>query len=144
MIMDICTVQDMEMEKLKEKYFKSLLEQLKSNDKHQEDQNSLLLEMYLAYIYSKQTSNFKEFIEITIDETNKQLEIKLQSYRTSNFNSNNKWDYELRKSAFTNLSNSMKVLYYILRDSILHLEQQKFLEKYEYLRMEASLFLLIA
>jgi hypothetical protein len=67
MIMDICTdgnVQDMEMEKLKEKYFKSLLEQLKINEKHQEDQDSLLLEMYLAYIYSKQISNFKEFIEI--------------------------------------------------------------------------------
>ena len=62
MMMDICTdgnVQDMEMEKLKEKYFKSLLEQLKINEKHQEDQDSLLLEMYLAYIYSKQISNFK-------------------------------------------------------------------------------------
>ncbi len=56
MIMDTCTdgnVQDMEMEKLKEKYFKSLLEQLKINEKHKEDQDSLLLEMYLAYIYSK-------------------------------------------------------------------------------------------
>jgi hypothetical protein len=139
MIMDICTVQDMEMEKLKKKYFKSLLEQLKINEKHQEDQNSLLLEMYLAYIYSKQISNFKEFIEITIEETNKQLEKKLQSYRTSNFNFNNKWDCHLRKSAFTNLSNNMKVLYHILRDSI-HLEQQKFLEKYKYLRMEVSSF----
>ena len=58
MMMDICTdgnVQDMEMEKLKEKYFKSLLEQLKINEKNQEDQDSLLLEMYLAYIYSKQS-----------------------------------------------------------------------------------------
>ena len=116
-----------------------MLEQLKINEKYQVDQDSLLLEMFLAYIYSKQISDFKEFIRITIDETHKRLEIKLQSYRTSNFNSNNKWDYELRKSAFTNLSNNMKVLYYILRDSI-HLEQQKFLEKYEYLRMEVSSF----
>ena len=142
MMMDICTdgnVQDMEMEKLKEKYFKGLLGQLKINEKHQVDQDSLLLEMFLAYIYSKKISDFKEFIRITIDETHKRLEIKLQSYRTSNFNSNNKWDYELRKSAFTNLSNNMKVLYYILRDSI-HLEQQKFLEKYAYLRMEVSSF----
>ncbi len=47
-MMDICTdgnVQDMEMEKLKEKYFKGLLEQLKINEKHQVDQDSLLLEM---------------------------------------------------------------------------------------------------
>ena len=142
MMMDICTdgnVQDMEMEKLKEKYFKSLLEQLKINEKHQEDQDSLLLEMYLAYIYSKQISNFKEFIVITIDETNKRFELKLQSYRASNFNSNNNWDCHLRKSAFTHLSNNMKVLYYILRDSI-HLEQQKFLEKYKYLRLEVSSF----
>ena len=43
MMMDICTdgnVQDMEMEKLKEKYFKGLLEQLKINEKHQVDQDS--------------------------------------------------------------------------------------------------------
>ena len=141
MMMDICTdgnVQDMEMEKLKEKYFKGLLGQLKINEKHQVDQDSLLLEMFLAYIHSKQIS-FKEFIRIIIDETIKRLEIKLQSYRASNFNSNNKWDNDLRKSAFTHLSNNMKVLYYILRDSI-HLEQQKFLEKYAYLRMEVSSF----
>ena len=88
-MMDICTdgnVQDMEMEKLKEKYFKGLLEQLKINEKHQVDQDSLLLEMFLAYIHSKQIS-FKEFIRIIIDETIKRLEIKLQSYRASNFNS---------------------------------------------------------
>ncbi len=51
MIMDICTdgnVQDMEMKKLKEKYVKGLLEQLKINEKHQVDQDSLLLEMFLA------------------------------------------------------------------------------------------------
>ena len=141
MMMDICTdgnVQDMEMEKLKEKYFKGLLGQLKINEKHQVDQDSLLLEMFLAYIHSKQIS-FKEFIRIIIDETIKRLEIKLQSYRASNFNSNNNWDCHLRKSAFTHLSNNMKVLYYILRDSI-HLEQQKFLEKYAYLRMEVSSF----
>ena len=55
-MMDICTdgnVQDMEMEKFKEKYFKSLLEQLEINEKHQVDQDSLFLEMYLAYNYSK-------------------------------------------------------------------------------------------
>ena len=125
MITDTCT-DGVEIIKLKEIYFKSLLEQLKTNERHQEDQVSLLLEMFLAYIHSKQIS-FKDFIEITIEETNKQLEKKLQSYRTSNFNFNNKWDCHLRKSAFTNLSNNMKVLYYILRDSI-HLEQQKFLE----------------
>ena len=106
MMMDICTdgnVQDMEMEKLKEKYFKSLLEQLEINEKHQVDQDSLLLKMYLAYNYSKQISDFKEFIEITIDETNKRLELKLQSDRATKFYSDNKWDYELRKSAFTHL-----------------------------------------
>ena len=56
MMMDICTdgnVQDMEMEKLKEKYFKGLLGQLKINEIHQVDQDSLLLEMFLAYIHSK-------------------------------------------------------------------------------------------
>ena len=129
----------MEMEKFKEKYFQSLLEQLEINEKHQVDQDSLLLEMYLAYNYSKQISDFKEFIEITIDETNKRLELKLQSDRATKFYSDNKWDYELRKSAFTHLSNNMKVLYYILRDSI-HLEQPEFLEKYKYLRLDISSF----
>jgi len=44
MMMNICTdgnVQDMEMEKLKGKYFKGLFEQLKINEKHQVDQDSL-------------------------------------------------------------------------------------------------------
>ncbi len=59
-------VQDMEIEKLKEIYFERLLEQLKTNERHQEDQDSLLLEMFLAYIHSKQIS-FKEFIRIIID-----------------------------------------------------------------------------
>ena len=58
MIMEICTggiVQDMEMERLKEIYFNRLLEQLKINERHQEDQDSLLLEMFLAYIHSKKS-----------------------------------------------------------------------------------------
>ena len=45
MIMDICTdgiVQDMEIVKLKEKYFERLLEQLKTNERHQEDQVKFL------------------------------------------------------------------------------------------------------
>ena len=141
MIMDICTdgiVQDMEIVKIKEKYFERLLEQLKTNERHQEDQVSLLLEMFLACIHSKQIS-FKGFIEVTIDETIKRLEIKLQSDRKSNFYSNNKWDRDLGKSAFTQLSNNLKVLYYTHRDSI-QLEQQRFLEKYQYLRMEVSSF----
>ena len=138
MMMTDVIVQDMEIVKLKEKYFESLLEQLKTNERHQEDQVSLLLEMFLACIHSKQIS-FKEFIEVTIDETIKRLEIKLQSDRKSNFYSNNKWDRDLGKSAFTHLSNNMKVLYYTLRDSI-QLEQQRFLEKYQYLRMEVSSF----
>ncbi len=91
-MMDICTdgnVQDMEMEKLKEKYFKGLLEQLTINEKHQVDQDSLLLEMFLAYIYSKQQiSDFKEFIRITIDETHKRLEIKVNPDVTIHFEKN--------------------------------------------------------
>ena len=97
MMMDIRTdgiVQDMEIVKIKEKYFERLLEQLKTNERHQEDQVSLLLEMFLACIHSKQIS-FKGFIEVTIDETIKRLEIKLQSDRKSNFYSNNKWDRDL-------------------------------------------------
>ena len=56
MIMADGIVQDMEIEKLKEMYFERLLEQLKTNERHQEDQVSLLLEMFLAYIHSKQIS----------------------------------------------------------------------------------------
>ncbi len=92
-------VQDMEIEKLKAIYFERLLEQLKTNERHQEDQVSLLLEMFLAYIHSKQIS-FKEFMRIIIDETIKRLEIKLQSDRKSNLYSNNKWGPRSRKECF--------------------------------------------
>jgi hypothetical protein len=45
MIMADKIVQDMEMKKLKEMNFERLLEQLKTNERHQEDQVSLLLEI---------------------------------------------------------------------------------------------------
>ena len=45
-----------ERERLREQFFERLLEQSIRNEKHQVDQDSLLLEMYLSYIYFKKTT----------------------------------------------------------------------------------------
>jgi len=45
-----------ESERLKEQFFERLLEQSIRNEKHQVDQESLLLEMYLSYIYFKKNN----------------------------------------------------------------------------------------
>ena len=70
--------------KLTEAFFNKLFEQLKINEKHQKEQESLLLEVYLSYINLKlkgQNSDlqFKEFIKIIEDETNTRADKKIQS-----------------------------------------------------------------
>lgn len=67
--------------KLTEAFFNKLFEQLKINEKHQKEQESLLLEMYLSFFNLKlkgQNSDlkFKEFINIIEDETNTRLDKK--------------------------------------------------------------------
>ena len=124
-----------ESERLKEQFFERLLEQSIRNEKHQVDQESLLLEMYLSYIYFKKTTSdqmFKEFIQFIIDETHQHIEANLQQgclvKRRDNF----------RRSIFRYISNQMKDLYTLLRDSLI-LSQQSFSEKYNYMLKKKSL-----
>ena len=77
---------------------------------------------------------FKEFINIIVDETNTSLDKKLQSDKASH-GSTEVQAYAQKRSAFIHVSNNMKVLYSILRDSSLCLEQEKFFEKYNSLSM---------
>ena len=117
-----------ERERLREQFFERLLEQSIRNEKHQVDQESLLLEMYLSYIYFKKTTSdqmFKEFIQFIMDETHQHIEAILQQgclKRRDN----------LRRSIFRYISNQMKDLYILLRDSLI-LSQQSFSEKYNYM-----------
>ena len=89
---------------VKEVFFNRLLLQLKVNEKHLQDQDALLLEMYLVHIYSNERSNqpFKEFIDIIKDETESRLQIKLQIDRQSDWYSDGK-DLQLKRSTFKKL-----------------------------------------
>jgi hypothetical protein len=69
---------------LTEAFFNNLFDQLKINEKHQKEQESLLLEMYLSHINLKLKEKnddfkFKEFINIIEEETITRLDTKTQS-----------------------------------------------------------------
>ncbi len=120
-----------------------MFQQLKINEKHQQKQESLLLEMYLSHLNLKlkgenKDLKFKEFINIIEDETITRLEIKIQS-DTISHGFTNEQTYAQKKSYCSHVSNNMKVLYSILRDSLC-LEQEKFFEKYKYLSMQRTSF----
>jgi hypothetical protein len=85
MEMEVCLVAS--HDNAKEVYLNSLLTQLKVNEEHQRNQESLLLEIYLADIHSKNLScyQFKEFITLFIDETTARLDVIIQSNRTSDW-----------------------------------------------------------
>ena len=124
-----------ERERLREQFFERLLEQSIRNEKHQVDQDSLLLEMYLSYIYFKKTTSdqlFKEFIQFITDETHEHIEANLHQgclvKRRENF----------RRGIFRHISTKMKDLYTLLRDSLI-LNQQSFSEKYSYMFKKKSL-----
>jgi hypothetical protein len=138
MEMEVCLVAS--HDNAKEVYLNSLLTQLKVNEEHQRNQESLLLEIYLADIHSKNLScyQFKEFITLFIDETTARLDVKIQSNRTSDWFKEG-MSYNLKRSAFRQLGRNLKFLYCVLRDS-LQLEQHKCLQKYEYLSLEAKSF----
>jgi hypothetical protein len=128
--------------KLTEAFFNKLFEQLKINEKHQKEQESLLLEVFLSYIYLKlkgQNSDlqFKEFIKIIEDETNTRADKKIQSAIASHGFTTDEQAYAQKRSYFRHVSNNMKVLYFILRDSLC-LEQEKFFEKYIHLSMQRT------
>jgi hypothetical protein len=114
--------------------------QLKINEEHQRNQESLLLEIYLADIYSKNLScyQFKGFINLFIDELTVRLDVKILSDRTSEWFKEG-MSYDLKRSAFKHLGNNMKLLYRILRDS-LQLKQHQCVQKYKYLSLEAKSF----
>jgi len=138
MEMEVCLVAS--HDNAKEVYLNSLLTQLKVNEEHQRNQESLLLEIYLADIHSKNLScyQFKEFITLFIDETTARLDVIIQSNRTSDWFQEG-MSYNLKRSAFRQLGRNLKFLYCVLRDS-LQLEQHKCLQKYEYLSLEAKSF----
>ena len=123
---------------VKEVFFNRLLLQLKVNEKHLQDQDALLLEMYLVHIYSNERSNqpFKEFIDIIKDETESRLQIKLQIDRKSDWYSDGK-DLQLKRSTFKTLFKNTKSLYEILRASLC-LEHHTFSEKYSYLNLDEN------
>ena len=127
--------------KLTEAFFNRLFEQLQINEKHQKGQEFLLLEMYLSHINLKLKGKnsdlkFKEFIDIIVDETNTRLDKKIQSDKESHGFTDGP-AYAQRKIYFKHVSNNMKVLYCILRDSLC-LEQENFFEKYKYLSMQGT------
>ena len=128
---------------LTEAYFKQLFAQLKINENHRKKQETLLLEMYLSHINLKlkgenKDLKFKEFINIIEDETIRRLEIKIHSDKISHgFTAAQV--YTQKRSYCSHVSNDMKVLYSILRDSLC-LEQEKFFEKYRYLSMQGTSF----
>ena len=127
-----------ESERKKEEFFRKLFEQLIRNETHQKEQNSLLLEIYLSYsVYKTSDQLFKEFVEFIAYETNARFEFNMQSRREKPGYNDNK-AFAIRRSTFRHISNHMKVLYIILRDS-LTLEQQPFLEKYNYIMNKNSL-----
>ena len=128
------SIEILRIKELKEAYFNRLIEELKENEKYQTNQDSLLLEIYLSHFYSKQCNDlmFQDFINIIEGGIHIRLETKIQSYDFTD-----KTAYNLRRNAFRQLSMKMKFLYNILRDS-LQFEQQKFLEKYEYLRVQEN------
>ena len=97
--------------------------------------------MYLSHINLKLKGKnsdlkFKEFINVIEDETNTRLHRKIQ-YDKASHGFTVGQAYAQRKSYFKHLSNNMKVLYSILRDSLC-LEQEKFFEKYKYLSMQGT------
>ena len=114
---------------------------MKINENHQKEQESFLLEMYLSHINLKLKGKnsdlkFKEFINIIEEETITRLDKKIQSDKESHGFSERQ-AYNQKRSYLRHVSNNMKVLYSILRDSLC-LEQENFFMKYKYLSMQGT------
>ena len=125
-----------ENERMKEEFFQKLFEQFLRNEKHKKDQDSLLLEMFLSYIYFKTSDQlFKEFIQFIVDGTDARIEISFQTQREKGYTFRKE---NFRRGIFRHIAKNMKVLYNILRDSLI-LEQQSFLVKYNYMFKANSL-----
>ena len=126
---------------LTEAFFNNLFDQLKINENHQKEQESFLLEMYLSHINLKLKGKnsdlkFKEFINIIEEETITRLDTKTQSdKKTHGFSE--RQAYNQKRSYLRHVSNNMKVLYSILRDSLC-LQQENFFMKYKYLSMQGT------
>jgi hypothetical protein len=126
---------------LTEAFFNNLFDQLKINENHQKEQESFLLEMYLSHINLKLKGKnsdlkFKEFIDIIEEETITRLDTKTQSdKKTHGFSE--RQAYNQKRSYLRHVSNNMKVLYSILRDSLC-LQQENFFMKYKYLSMQGT------
>ena len=126
---------------LTEAFFNNLFDQLKINENHQKEQESFLLEMYLSHINLKLKGKnsdlkFKEFIDIIEEETITRLDTKTQSdKKTHGFSE--RQAYNQKRSYLRHVSNNMRVLYSILRDSLC-LQQENFFMKYKYLSMQGT------